>query len=154
MHNVIITVVLSISVAGLAFFACREKQCGCCRSHAVTAALKHVASARPSSPISYQLAMDENHTVAWIMKGVRVTRSAIYENDTSVWIVTSVLAASAFLYLLWNHGAVETIDDGGIDVDALLEDTPEAAHERRLKKECTGVPAQQLLNALQKVWTA
>jgi hypothetical protein len=98
--------------------------------------------------------MDENHTVAWIMKGVRVAQLAIYENNTFVWIVTGVLAGSAFLYLFWNYGAVETIDDSGIDVDALLENTPEAAHERKLKEKCTGLPAQQLLNALQKVRTA
>jgi hypothetical protein len=42
-------------------------------------------------------------------------------------------------------------DDSGIDVNALLEDTPEAINERRGKESCTGLQAKQLLNALQKV---
>jgi hypothetical protein len=75
-------------------------------------------------------------TFAWILKGVRSTRAA-------------------FQFSPWNHAAIETstIDDGDIDVDSLLEDTPEAAEARRQKEQCVGLPAQQLLNALQKVWT-
>jgi hypothetical protein len=53
----------------------------------------------------------------------------------------------------WNQGAVKIIGDGGINVDALLEDTPDAAQERSWKVQCIGPPAQQLLNALQKVRT-
>jgi hypothetical protein len=66
-------------------------------------------------------------------------------------IVSSVLAASVIPSLLWNHRAVETTDDGGIDVDGLLEDTQEADQDRRDQEQCVGLQAQQLLNALQKV---
>jgi hypothetical protein len=66
-------------------------------------------------------------------------------------IVSSVLAAFVIPPSLWNHKTVETTDDGGIDVDGLLEDTQEADHNRRDQEQCVGLQAQQLLNALQKV---
>jgi hypothetical protein len=65
--------------------------------------------------------------------------------------VTGVLAASGIQYMFRNRGAFETIDDGGIDVNALLEDTPEGQKKRRQKEQCVGLQARQVLNALQKV---
>jgi pyrimidine operon attenuation protein/uracil phosphoribosyltransferase len=98
--------------------------------------------------------MDDSGAFARIIKDIREARSAMDENAAFAGIVTGMVTlASAVLYLLWSREPVETIEDGGIDVDALLEDTPEAAEERRRQEQTVGLPAQQLLNALQKVRT-